>query len=126
MLSASMRSEKRIGRRWQELCIPTLAGGAEAPLLVVHDRDDADVPFADAEAIVAAWPEATLVETQGLGHNGVLRDPDTIARAVEFLAEGLTLCACGQPVAEGRECATCQVQHELYDRELRWASSPAA
>jgi pimeloyl-ACP methyl ester carboxylesterase len=121
-----LRSEKRIGRRWQELCIPTLAGGAEAPLLVVHDRDDADVPFADAEAIVAAWPEATLVETQGLGHNGVLRDPDTIARAVEFLAEGLTLCACGQPVAEGRECATCQVQHELYDRELRWASSPAA
>jgi pimeloyl-ACP methyl ester carboxylesterase len=121
-----LRSEKRIGLPWQDLCIPALGRGAEAPLLVVHDRDDADVPFADAEAIVAAWPDATLVETKGLGHNGVLRDPGTIARAVEFLADGLTHCACGQPVAVGRECPTCQVQHELFDRELRWAASPAA
>ena len=121
-----LRSERRIGLRWQELNIPTLATSVDAPLLLVHDRDDAEVSFDDAETIVAAWPSATLVETAGLGHNGVLRDPDTIARAVDFLADGLTHCACGRPVTEGRECPTCQVQHELFDRELRWASIGAA
>jgi pimeloyl-ACP methyl ester carboxylesterase len=118
-----LRSEKRIGLPWEELNIPTLAKGLDAPLLLVHDRDDAEVSFDDAAAIVAAWPSASLVETTGLGHNGVLRDPDTIARAVEFLSDGLTRCACGQPVAEGGECPACQVQHELFDRELRWAAS---
>src|SRR5262249_12673032 len=83
------RSERRIGVAWRELSVPTLARGFTAPLLLVHDRDERDVAIEDARAIVAAWPRATLVETNGLGHSGILRDRAVIARATAFLAEGL-------------------------------------
>jgi alpha-beta hydrolase superfamily lysophospholipase len=54
------------------------------PMLVLHSRDDRDVPFADAEALVAACPAATLVPLDGLGHRRLLRDAPTVARAVTF------------------------------------------
>jgi pimeloyl-ACP methyl ester carboxylesterase len=56
------------------------------PALVVHDRDDREVPFASAERIVRLWPRATLVATTGLGHRRVLRDPSVIDRVVAFAA----------------------------------------
>jgi len=85
------RSERRLGISWRELNVPALAASFEAPLLLIHDRDDADVAVADAQAIVAAWPRATLVETTGLGHNGPLRAPELVARAADFLFAGLEL-----------------------------------
>jgi pimeloyl-ACP methyl ester carboxylesterase len=83
------RSERRIGRLWRELHVPTLVAGCEAPLLVVHDANDGEVAIEDASAIVAASRCATLLQTSGLGHNGMLRDPITVARVVDFLTEGL-------------------------------------
>jgi pimeloyl-ACP methyl ester carboxylesterase len=85
------RSERRLGMSWSELNVPRLAASFEAPLLLIHDRDDPDVGVADAQAIVAAWPRATLVETTGLGHNGPLRAPEVVARAADFLFAGLEL-----------------------------------
>ena len=58
------------------------------PVLVVHDRDDREVPYASADRIVRAWPSATLVATSGLGHRRLLRDPDVIRRVVAFAASG--------------------------------------
>jgi len=121
------RSERRIGMPWRELHLPTLAASCQASLLVVHDRDDAEVPVADASAIVAASPQATLLETSGLGHNRLLRDPEVIARSVDFLTVGVaTACACGRPAVDGRHCEYCRVEQELFDRELRWAASEVA
>jgi pimeloyl-ACP methyl ester carboxylesterase len=120
------RSERRIGMPWQDLNVPVLAKSFEAPLLLVHDCHDVEVAIADASAIVAAWPRATLVETRGLGHNGVLRDPAVAARAAEFLAGGVARCPCGAPLESGRECETCQFERELFDRETRWAPAVGA
>lgn len=118
-----VRSERRIGMPWRELHLPTLAASCEASLLVVHDRDDAEVPVADASAIVAASPRATLLETSGLGHNRLLRDPDVIARAVDFLTGGIAnACTCGRPAVDAGRCDACRVDQELFDRELRWAA----
>jgi len=120
------RSERRIGMSWTELNVPALARGFEAPALLVHDRLDLEVPIADAAAIAAAWPGATLVETRGLGHNGLLRDPAVTTRAAEFLAAAAARCACGAALESGTACETCQVERELYDRELRWATAVSA
>jgi pimeloyl-ACP methyl ester carboxylesterase len=54
--------------------------------LVVHDRDDREVPYASADRIVRVWPEATLVSTSGLGHQRILRDKTVIERVVAFAA----------------------------------------
>ena len=76
--------------RWEELHGPTLARSMTAAALIVHDRDDPDVPYAHGEEIAAAWPGAELVTTRGLGHRAVLWDPEVIQRTVTFLSDGLT------------------------------------
>jgi pimeloyl-ACP methyl ester carboxylesterase len=80
--------ENRLQIRWEELHVPTLARRMTAPALIVHDRDDPDVPYAHGEEIAGAWPGAELLTTSGLGHRSVVRDPDVIRRALAFLTEG--------------------------------------
>jgi pimeloyl-ACP methyl ester carboxylesterase len=80
--------ERRLGIVWDELHIPTIVRELPAAALVIHDRDDADVPFAHGEKIVGAWAGSRLESTTGLGHRTLLRDPAVIAWSVEFLREG--------------------------------------
>jgi pimeloyl-ACP methyl ester carboxylesterase len=56
-----------------------------APTLIVHASDDAEVPFAEAEAIVANCPTATLLRADGCGHNRVLFAPEIVAAVTDFL-----------------------------------------
>lgn len=79
------RFEEKYGLRWAELDLPRAARSFRAELLVIHDRGDAEVSFENGEAIAAAWPGATLVPTEGLGHTRVVHDPAVVARAVAFL-----------------------------------------
>jgi pimeloyl-ACP methyl ester carboxylesterase len=80
-----LRSEGWLGTRWSDIDIPALARSQRSPLMVFHDKEDADVPWSDGAAIAAAWPGAALVTTTGLGHNRILRDPAVVERAVAFV-----------------------------------------
>ena len=80
--------ERRLQIIWDDLHIPTVVRELPAAALVIHDRDDADVPFAHGEEIVGAWAGSRLESTSGLGHRALLRDPAVIGRTVEFLREG--------------------------------------
>jgi len=76
------RRLERIARRG----IETFTGGqllrdARKPALLLHARDDAEVDFADAEAIAAACPTAELMAFDGLGHRKILYAPP-VARAI--------------------------------------------
>jgi pimeloyl-ACP methyl ester carboxylesterase len=79
------RFEETYGLTWDELDVPRAARGFRAGLLVIHDRDDTEVPFQNGEAIAAAWPGATLVPTEGLGHTRIVHDSVVVARAVAFV-----------------------------------------
>lgn len=68
-----------------EVDIRRLALDYQIPALVVHDRDDALVPFEHAERMAAAWSGAELMATEGLGHWRILTDPLVVARATQFL-----------------------------------------
>ncbi len=82
--------ETRLQMRWEDIHIPTLAPRLRMPVLVIHDRDDTDVPYAHGEEIARTWPDARLVTTTGLGHRAILRDPAVVRSTVEFLREGVT------------------------------------
>lgn len=73
------------------LAIDQLAAHRDAGLLVIHDRDDGEVPLAHGEALAATWPGARLRVTEGLGHRRILRDPDVIAEVVADLRRGVPL-----------------------------------
>jgi pimeloyl-ACP methyl ester carboxylesterase len=81
------RIAARVGRRWSDFDVTALtsAGPAPAPLLVVHDRGDAEVPWQQGMAITRAWRGAEMLMTDGLGHRRILRDSDVVATAVAFV-----------------------------------------
>ena len=81
--------EARLQIRWEELHIPTLARRMTVPVLVVHDRNDNEVPYDHGAEIANAWPGAELLSTSGLGHRAVVRDAGVVRRTVAFLREGL-------------------------------------
>jgi pimeloyl-ACP methyl ester carboxylesterase len=120
------RSEAWLGESWDEFDVPKLARSQATPLLVVHDRDDAEVPWTDAAAIAGAWPGAKLLTTTGHGHRRILRDPAVVREAVSFVkgetATRSALCSrpgCENPRGEGDLCETCDLEHSLYVRDGR-------
>ena len=57
------------------------------PALIIHDKDDSEVPWQQGEMLADSWPGARFVQTQGLGHARSLRDRATIQKAVNFIAD---------------------------------------
>ena len=55
--------------------------------LLLHDDQDASIPFSEAREIAASWPALEFRATSGLGHNQIMRDPSVLAQVVEFLTE---------------------------------------
>lgn len=76
--------QHRFGIRWDDFEAERLTG--PQPMLVIHDTGDREVPFREGRRYVAAWPEARLMATEGLGHRRILADPAVIAAGVDFLA----------------------------------------
>lgn len=83
------RLEARVGVPPEALDLSRFAQDLPVAALVVHDREDGEVRWAEGAAIAAAWPGAELVTTRGLGHRRILRDPAVVARVTAFLAERL-------------------------------------
>jgi pimeloyl-ACP methyl ester carboxylesterase len=82
------RIERRVGLPLSAFDVPAMAGQVPTPpLLLVHDRLDAETGRSDSAAIAASWPQARLVTTSGLGHRRILRAPAVIAEVTGFVAE---------------------------------------
>ena len=84
------RVARTAGVPWSGFDIPAhLAGLADVPpLLTFHDPDDRETRYADSVALRKSWPGAEMVTVKGLGHWRLLRDQDTVARAVAFVSAG--------------------------------------
>ena len=79
--------EQRLGRRWNEFELPASVAQVSAPALVIHDEQDRDVPLASGLALARAWRDARMVRTHGLGHRALLRDPEVVQDALDFIAD---------------------------------------
>ena len=102
------RIEARVGRAWSMFDAVELAPALIAPLLVVHDRGDAEIPWQHGAAIARAWRGAELLMTEGLGHRRILKDPDVVAASVAFIAaraaeRGIAAAADADPQARPLE-----------------------
>ncbi len=110
------RIERELGVPLATVDVRAATPYLHAPMLLLHDEADREVPFEDARTFVRAWPGAQLVVTSGLGHHRILRDPDVVTAAAAFIA-GKTDVATGLPFGS--------IERDLYDRERRWTRSVA-
>lgn len=80
--------EKRFGATvWTDFSTDEVARSLDVPVMIVHDESDDQVAVADAELLASAWPDSKLVLTKDLGHMRILRDPDVVGQAVDFLTQ---------------------------------------
>jgi pimeloyl-ACP methyl ester carboxylesterase len=122
MAGMRARSERWLGASWPEVSLTGLLSLDQAtPLLVVHDRDDRDVPFDHGHAVASRWPGARLVETSGLGHRRILRDAGVVAQAVSFVAGGPTSVCDDGDATVGCLTGLASLERYLDDRDGRWA-----
>lgn len=85
------RLDRRLGTPLYDTDISAIAASAtNPPLLLVHDPDDLDSPYAASTQIADTWPGASLVTTKGLGrlaHYRILRHRPAINAAIDFITE---------------------------------------
>jgi pimeloyl-ACP methyl ester carboxylesterase len=75
-----------VGKPPEYFDAPELVRNFCKPVLIVHDTDDADTPYANAAAMYANWRNAQLLTTSGLGHN--LKSPEIMRQVIAFITEG--------------------------------------
>lgn len=123
--SIRARIRRRYGVAPEDFDLCRRPGARSTPLLVVHDRDDSEVPWGDGEAVARAWPGASLSSTSGLGHRSILRDASVGASIASYVREHLGRCGCGRVAVErradiGPTCEMCALERGLFDRPSRW------
>lgn len=59
--------------------------GNGSACLHIHDCDDIEVPYSEGKAVMDAWSNARHLTTAGLGHRRILKDPEVVAHAVDFI-----------------------------------------
>ena len=60
--------------------------GQVEEVLVVHDKQDAVVDFAEGQAIFEAWDNARMLVSDGYGHYRLMKNPDLLRYVADFLA----------------------------------------
>lgn len=77
--------DRDAGRPSADLDLVAVAPRAGVPGLLIHDREDAVIPFSEAEALAAAWAGVRMMATKGKGHRDILSAPEVIRTIIEFV-----------------------------------------
>jgi fermentation-respiration switch protein FrsA (DUF1100 family) len=83
------RLERLAQRRIVDFTGVNLLTETGRPALLVHARNDAEVPFRNSEEIAAAYQDATLHPVDDLGHRKILYAPPVVRTAAAFLSAHL-------------------------------------
>jgi pimeloyl-ACP methyl ester carboxylesterase len=91
------RLERRLCFRWSDLEPLRLVEQVPAPLLVIHDRQDNEIPHTGGTELARRHPRGHIHSTDGLGHRRVLRDRAVIDRVAAFLVHNAPFAATDRP-----------------------------
>ena len=69
----------------QLLRVENNAANIDFPALLIHDRDDPEIPWQDSEKIHHAWRHSELMLTDTLKHHRIVRDEQVVEAAVRYL-----------------------------------------
>jgi len=78
------RFEKKFNSNLSDFDISRIAQEVYIPVLVIHDKQDLNVPYSCAENIYKNLPNGKLLITEGLGHRKILGNAKVIKQIIEF------------------------------------------
>ena len=73
------------GRPSRDLDLVSAGPKSGVPGLLVHDLEDAVIPYSEAEALKNAWPGLKFMTTKGKGHRDILSAPEVLRTIVQFV-----------------------------------------
>lgn len=80
------RLEKKFGNDFRELISAEFnARVLSIPVLIIHDKNDKEVPWQQGERLASAWTNSRLELTEGLGHRRILRNQAVVDMVVDFI-----------------------------------------
>lgn len=72
---------------WNEFSTYMNARKSSATAMIVHDKNDKEVPYEEGILIHENWEGSELQLTEGLGHKRILTNPEVINAVVHFLSD---------------------------------------
>lgn len=57
--------------------------------VLIYDADDEEIPQAQFKAVALHWQGSEVIETEGLGHNRILKDDKVINKVLAFMRQGV-------------------------------------
>jgi len=70
---------------WQRFDLLKSNRKLSTPLMLVYDKDDTQVVFEVSGSLQQHWRHAQSIISEGLGHNRLMRDENTISGVLKFL-----------------------------------------
>lgn len=77
--------ENRYGGSIYSISAEVIGNKIDIPILIIHDENDIDVLYTEAETMHNKIQKSTLLTTQKLGHRKILADNSVITKIIEFL-----------------------------------------
>ncbi len=74
-----------IAWQWDEISPLKTIKSFKGELLLIHDNQDHDVPYTQAERLQEVVPQAQVLTTSGFGHRKILMNRDVIKTTVDFI-----------------------------------------
>ena len=81
--------EKKYGESMENYSSHIAAKEVKIPILIIHDKNDDDVPVKAAYNIQKHSPNSELLITEGLGHRKILGETKVIEKIKEFISSSI-------------------------------------
>lgn len=72
---------------WERFSTNNNLAETNIPILIIHDIDDKMIHIEEGVKLHKQLSSSHLIKTSKLGHNGILRDKDTISNCITYLKE---------------------------------------
>ncbi|MCC1496100.1 alpha/beta fold hydrolase [Alcanivorax sp. 1008] len=77
--------EKTVGMPVEKLNLALIAEAEKIPVLLIHDKNDQEIPASESESLLLAFENSQIFRTIGWGHSRLLQNPAVTQKIMQFL-----------------------------------------
>jgi pimeloyl-ACP methyl ester carboxylesterase len=80
--------EREVGEGVEFMDVIQIVPSLRTRALIIHDRNDKEIPLAEGLAVAAAWKESKMLVTERFGHRRIMLAGEVVQAVVDFLRSG--------------------------------------